>query len=298
VTTIAILGGFMSQVKDRLKDHPSLRMLTMVVGLCISAVGVNGFLRQAHLLSGGVTGLATVINYLTGINVGLMTFLINVPIFVFGFIYLKKEFCIMSMLNMIIYSFILGFTQNLGSIIPVDDMFLQTIFGGFLNGLGIGLVFRARASTGGTDIICTIIKMKSNVEIKNSNFAFNVGVVLVGTAFFGLSLGLYTLIGFYVSSLALGFIKDAMNYQKSLIIITEEPEKIAKDIMRDLVRGVTFLNAEGAYTRSPKKIIYTIVLTSEIPKIKDITFRHDKRAFISISEISEVKGRGFKAKDI
>src|SRR3712207_1792872 len=120
-TIIAILGGFMSQVKDRLKDHPSLRMLTMVIGLCISAVGVNGFLRQAHLLSGGVTGLATVINYLTGINVGLMTFLINVPIFVFGFIYLKKEFCIMSMLNMIIYSFILGFTQNLGSIIPVED---------------------------------------------------------------------------------------------------------------------------------------------------------------------------------
>ncbi|KXB72948.1 hypothetical protein HMPREF3183_00549 [Peptostreptococcus anaerobius] len=292
------MGGFMSQVRDRLKEHPSLRMATMVLGLSISAVGVNGFLRQAHLLSGGVTGLATVINYLTGVNVGLMTFLINVPIFILGFIYLKKDFCIMSMINMIIYSFILGMTQNVGGIIPVHDMFLQTIFGGFLNGLGIGLVFRARASTGGTDILCAIIKMKSNVEIKNSNFAFNVGVVMVGTAFFGLTLGLYTLIGFYVSSLALGFIKDAMNYQKSLLIITDEPEKIAKDIMRDLVRGVTFLNAEGAYTKKPKKIVYTVALTSEIPRIKDIAFRHDKKAFISVSDITEVKGRGFKAKDI
>ena len=82
----------MSQVRDRLKEHPSLRMATMVLGLSISAVGVNGFLRQAHLLSGGVTGLATVINYLTGVNVGLMTFLINVPIFILGFIYLKKDF--------------------------------------------------------------------------------------------------------------------------------------------------------------------------------------------------------------
>lgn len=288
----------MSQVKDRLQEYPTLRISIIIAGLCISAIGVNGFLRQAHLLSGGITGLATAINYITHINVGLMTFLINIPIFILGFTYLKKEFCIISMVNMIIYSLILGVTQNIGSIIPINDMFLQTVFGGFLNGLGVGMVFRAKASTGGTDILAAIMKIKSNVEIKDTSFGFNVLVVLLGSFLFGLRLGLYTLIGFYISSLALGFIKDAMNYQKSLIIISDKPKEIADDIMKELVRGVTFIHAEGAYTGLQKEIVYTIASSSEIPKIKEITFKHDSNAFITINEVNEVKGRGFKSKDL
>ncbi|MEG0249819.1 MAG: YitT family protein [Peptostreptococcus sp.] len=288
----------MSQVKDRLREHPSLRMVTMILGLFISALGVNGFLRQAHLLSGGVTGFATAINYVSGINVGLMAFLLNIPIFIIGFIYLEKDFCIFSLINMIIYSVILGLTQDIGSIIPVHDKFIQTIYGGFLNGLGIGLVFRAKTSTGGTDIIAAILKIKKNIEIKNTSFAANVIVVLLGSAMFGLTLGLYTLIGFYINSLALGFIKDAMNYQKSLIIISDKPEEIADDIMKELIRGVTFLHAEGAYTGENKKLVYTIVSSNEIPKIKEIAFKHDPRAFVTINEVNEVKGRGFKSKDL
>lgn len=284
----------MSQVKDRLREHPSLRMVTMILGLFISALGVNGFLRQAHLLSGGVTGFATAINYVSGINVGLMAFLLNIPIFIIGFIYLEKDFCIFSLINMIIYSLILGLTQDIGSIIPVHDKFIQTIYGGFLNGLGIGLVFRAKTSTGGTDIIAAILKIKKNIEIKNTSFAANVIVVLLGSVMFGLTLGLYTLIGFYINSLALGFIKDAMNYQKSLIIISDKPEEIADDIMKELIRGVTFLHAEGAYTGENKKLVYTIVSSNEIPKIKEIAFKHDPRAFVTINEVNEVKGRGFK----
>ncbi|SEN20866.1 Uncharacterized membrane-anchored protein YitT, contains DUF161 and DUF2179 domains [Peptostreptococcus russellii] len=288
----------MSQVRDRLREHPSLRVGTMVLGLVISSIGVNGFLRQAHLLSGGVTGFATAINYLTGLNVGLMTFILNIPIFVLGFIYLKKDFCILSLINMVIYSLILGLTQDIGHFIPVDDKFLQTIYGGFMNGLGIGLVFRARASTGGTDIIAAILKIKKNLEVKNTSFAANVVVVLCGSMIFGLDLGLYTLIGFYVSSLALGFIKDAMNYQKALIIISNKPKEIADDIMKELIRGVTFLHAEGAYTGESKKLIYTIVSSNEIPKIKEIAFKHDPKAFVTINEVNEVKGRGFKSKDL
>ncbi|WP_101772828.1 YitT family protein [Peptostreptococcus faecalis] len=289
----------MSQVKDRVGEYPILRIGMIILGLVISAIGVNGFLRQAHLLSGGITGFATTINYITGMNVGLMTFLLNIPIFVLGFMFLKREFCIVSLINMVIYSIILGLTQEVGSIIPIkDDIFIQTIVGGFLNGLGVGIVFRARASTGGTDIIAAILKIKKNIDIKDTNFASNIVVVLLGSALFGLSLGLYTLIGFYVGSIALGFIKDAMNYQKSLIIISDKPEDIAEDIMKELVRGVTFIHAEGAYTGEEKKIIYTIASSNEIPKIKEIAFNQDPGAFISIHEITEVKGRGFKSKDL
>lgn len=288
----------MSQVRDRFNEYPALRVATMILGLFISSIGVNGFLRQAHLLSGGVTGFATAINYMTGINVGIMTFLINIPIFMLGFMFLKKDFCIYSMINMIIYSIILGLTQNIGMVIPEHDRIIQTIYGGFLNGLGVGLVFRARASTGGTDIISAILKIKNNLEIKNTNFAANIIVVLFGSIFFGLDTGLYTLIGFYISALALGFIKDAMNYQKSLIIISSKPKEIADDIMKELVRGVTFLHAEGAYTGEKKKLIYTIVSSKEIPKIKEIAFKHDPQAFITINEVNEVKGRGFKSKDL
>ena len=140
--------------------------------------------------------------------------------------------------------------------------------------------------------------MKKNIEIKDTSFGFNVIVVMVGSILFSLKLGLYTLIGFYISSIALGFIKDAMNYQKSLIIISDKPDLIAEDIMKAMIRGVTFIHAEGAYTGDSKKLIYTIVSSNEIPKIKEIAFKIDSRAFITINDITEVRGRGFKSKDL
>lgn len=288
----------MSEVRDVLQERQWLRFIFMILGMLVSALGINGFLRPAHLLSGGATGISTSINYLTNINLGLLTFLVNIPIFILGFIYLEKEFCITSMINMVIFSVILGLTQDISNYIPIKDILLQSVYGGILSGLGVGLVLRAKSSQGGTDIISAILKIKRNIEMKNTAFTINAIIVLIGSFLFGLDLALYTLIGMFLNAYTMSFIKDALNYQKSVMVISNENQAIADEIMRTMVRGVTFLNAEGAYTHENKKIIYTVVSSCEIPKIKNIAMKYDKKAFISVNDVTEVKGRGFKAKDL
>lgn len=286
----------MSKVNTMEHDNIYVRYTLITIGIIIQAIGVNGFLRQAHLLSGGVAGLSTAINYVTDINVGLITLLINIPIFILGFIFLERDFLITSLINMILFSFILGVTQNVGTLIPVDDILLQSVYGGILCGVGNGLVFRTKSSLGGTDIIGTILKIKKNIPIKNTSLALNIGIVSVSGALFGMNLALYTLISMFINAQVMSYIKDALNDEKAVMVFSDSAEEIAGEIMEGLVRGVTFLQAEGGYTHTKKKVIYCVVLSREIPKIKEIALKYDKRAFISVNEVNEVKGRGFKEK--
>ncbi|MGM9530569.1 YitT family protein [Intestinibacter sp.] len=270
------------------------RYSVILTGMIISSIGINGFIRPAHLLSGGVTGLATMLNYITNINVGLLTFLINIPIFVLGFIYLEKDFCITSLINMVLFSFILGITQDIGNYININDILLQSAYGGILCGVGVGLTFRAKSSQGGTDIIGAILKIKRNVPVKNTALAANVAIVLCGSFLFGMHLALYTLICMFLNAQTMSVVKDAFFDEKSVMVFTRKSEEIADDIMKNLDRGVTFLDAEGGYTHEKKKIIYCVALSKEIPKIKEIALKYDNRAFISVNDVNEVKGKGFK----
>lgn len=286
----------MSKVNTMEQDNIYVRYTIIIVGITIMSIGVNGFLRQAHLLSGGVAGISTGINYLTNINVGLITLLINIPIFILGFIYLEKDFLITSLINMVLFSFIIGITQEVGNVIPIDDILLQSVYGGILCGIGNGLVFRTKSSLGGTDIIGAILKNKLNIAMKNTAFGLNLAIVSVSSLLFGLNLALYTLIAMFLNAQVMNYIKDALNDEKAVMVFSNNSHQIAKDIMQTLVRGVTFLEAEGGYTNEKKKIIYCVVLSREIPKIKEIALKHDEKAFISVNDINEVKGRGFKEK--
>ena len=268
----------MSKVNNVVEENIFVRYIVILSGMIISSIGINGFIRPAHLLSGGVTGLATMLNYITNINVGLLTFLINIPIFILGFMYLERDFCITSLINMVLFSVIL----------------LQSAFGGVLCGIGVGLTFRAKSSQGGTDIIGAILKIKRNVEVKNTALATNIAIVLCGSFLFGINLALYTLISMFLNAQTMAVVKDAFFEEKAVMVFTEKSQEVADDIMKDLVRGVTFLNAEGGYTREKKKIVYCVALSKEIPKIKEIALKYDKRAFISVNDVNEVKGKGFK----
>lgn len=157
-------------------------------------------------------------------------------------------------------------------------------------------MFRTKSSLGGTDIIGAILKNKLNIAIKNTAFGLNLAIVSVSSLLFGLNLALYTLIAMFLNAQVMNYIKDALNDEKAVMVFSNNSHQIAKDIMQTLVRGVTFLEAEGGYTNEKKKIIYCVVLSREIPKIKEITLKHDEKAFISVNDINEVKGRGFKEK--
>lgn len=286
----------MGKVKSTLEENLILRYILIIIGITISSIGINGFLKPAHLLGGGVAGMSVAINHVTGFNVGIITFLINIPIFILGFIFLEKQFCITSLINMVLFSTILGITQDIGNYIVINDIILQTVYGGILGGIGLGIVFRAKSSLGGTDIIAAILKIKKNIPMKDTGLAINFLVVCIGAILFGLNIGLYTLIGMFINAYVMNIVKDAMNYQKSVMLISNKSEEIGNSIMKDLVRGVTYIEAEGAYTHEKKRIIYCIVSSNEIPRIKEIALKYDKQAFISVNDVNEVKGRGFKEK--
>lgn len=286
----------MSKVNTMEQDNIYVRYSIIMIGITIMSIGVNGFLRQAHLLSGGVAGVSTAINYLSHVNVGLITFIINIPIFILGFIFLDKDFLITSLINMILFSIIIGITQEVGSIIPIDDILLQSVYGGILCGVGNGLVFRTKSSLGGTDIIGAILKNKLNIAMKNTSFGINLAIVSISSLLFGLNLALYTLIAMFINAQVMSYIKDALHDEKAVMVFSNNSQPIASEIMSTLVRGVTFIEAEGGYTGEKKKIIYCVVLSREIPKIKEIALKYDERAFISVNDINEVKGKGFKEK--
>lgn len=282
--------------KKYVEDNICVRGIIIFLGMVLSSIGVNAFLTPAGLLGGGVTGLAVISNKVFNTNVGIATFVLNIPIYILGFTYLNKRFCLFSMFNTLAFSLVIGLTQNI--VIPIDDILLQSIFGGVLAGTGYGLVFKAESTLGGTDIIGAILKQNFNISIKTTSLSINLVVVLMGSILFGLKPSLYTLISMYISANVMSVVKDMMDKKESIMLISDKSLEIAEEIMKDMGRGVTFIDAEGAYTKEKKKIIYCIVFSSEIPKIKNIAFKHDKKSFISINAISDVKGKGFRDKKL
>lgn len=272
------------------------RCMLMISGIFLCAIGINAFLTPAKLLSGGVAGISVTLNQIFKINQGISTFIINIPIFIIGMKYLDKNFLIISFINMFLFSFALGITQNFYKYVQLNDTMIQCIYGGLLNGTGMGLIFKSRACAGGLDIIAAVLKKQFNIEMKNTFITVNLFIVSAGGILFGFKLALYTLIAMYISSHTMSIVKDSFNSQKSIMVISDYDEKIATYIMTKLKRGVTYLEAEGAYTHHKKKLLYCIVKTSEIAKFKELVYSIDDKALICINDVNEVKGGGFKGK--
>ncbi|GFZ32812.1 membrane protein [Clostridium zeae] len=270
-------------------------ILIIVTGCFISSLGINLFLTHAKLLSGGATGVALIIQYLKGFNAGFSVFLINLPLFIISYIKLDKKFTMYSALGMVSLSVSLIITSPFSKIIVLDDILLYCIYGGVLCGIGYGLVFSRNGSTGGTDIITMLIRKKySNFNIGKLGFTLNLVIVAVGAFFFGIPKALYTLISMFIQSYVLDVMVRGLSRKNLLLILTEREEDVINYIINDLHRGVTSLFAEGEYTHDRKKMLYCIVTTRQMIELKNTIHLVDPKAFVTIIDISEVRGKGFK----
>ena len=274
------------------------KQLLIIIGIIISAIGINGFLAPADLLSSGLAGIVVILNKLFGINQGIAIIVMNIPIFIICKKYVDKEFFFTSIINMFIYSFALGISENLYKYIRIDDLMIQSIFGGILIGVGVGLIFKANSSVGGLDIVMAALKIKYDISIKNASLVINFFIICVGGVLFGGLKAMYTLISMYFTSISIEKAKDIFNKQKLILLISEKYGEIASNIMKTTGKGVTFLDAQGAYSKVNKKMIYCVVASSQVAKIKEIIYKEDKNAFVSINNIDEVKGGGFKEKKL
>ncbi|MBL4933875.1 MULTISPECIES: YitT family protein [Clostridium] len=277
------------------KKNLCLDILLIFVGCFIASLGVNIFLANAKLLSGGATGLALIIQYFTGFKAGYSVFLLNLPLFVISYFKLSKQFTLYSAIGMISLTVSLLITERFNLHINIDDLLVYCIYGGALCGIGYSIVFLRNGSTGGTDIITMLIRKKySNFDIGTVGFTINVLVVILGAIFFGLPRALYTLISIYLQNIILDKVLKGLGTKKLLMILTEKEEDVIKFIMNNMHRGVTSLNAEGEYTHHKKKMIYCIVTLPQLVYLKSQITSIDPKSFITIIDVSEVRGRGFK----
>lgn len=283
-------------MKDILKNKNFiLDMIIIITGCFISSLGINLFLSNAKLISGGVTGIALTIEYLTDLPSGITVFILNIPLFFTSYKFLSKRFTTYTAIGMISFSLSLIITKPLSSLVNVNDILLHCIYGGVLCGIGGGLVFCRNGSMGGTDIITMVIRKKySNFEIGKLNFSFNIIIVLISSMIFGLTQALYTLISMFVQGSIVDKVINGFTSKKLLLILTEKEHDIINYVIKDMHRGITSLMAEGGYTGSKKRLLYVAVTSAQMISLKRKILNIDPKAFITIVDVSEVNGKGFQ----
>lgn len=278
-------------------NKQSIKDYTMIIlGSFIISIGINMFIVHANLLSGGVSGIALIFQYVFKFPAGYTVLLLNIPLFVLSIKKNSMRFTVLTLIGTISLSVFLVITNSFRDILVLNDPLLLCIYGGVLNGIGIGLVFSNHGSTGGLDIVSVLLKKKyENFDIGNISFAVNFIIVCIGAIWFGLSSALYTLVSMYITSFMIDKVIKGFNRQKMILIITKNEKEVSKAVMNDLGRGVTLLKGEGAYTGKEKEVLYCIVSLSQLPQLKLIVKTIDEDSFISILDVSEVQGKGFNS---
>ncbi|GAA0115159.1 YitT family protein [Clostridium senegalense] len=278
-----------------LKDNNIyFKIVKIIFGSILYAVAINIFISPNKLLSGGIAGISLILQYILDIPSGYWVFIINLPVFIIGYKFLKdKEFIFLSIIGMVSMSVALVITDKLLKGFVVNDLVIATFFGAILSGIGMGIIFRQGASQGGTDIIAIIIRRNRGIKISSLYFALNGIIVALGIFITSIELTLYTIMLMYVKSKVIDKIINAFNQKKILIIVTEKENEVSNAIMDSLGRGTTFFYGEGAYTGVKRKIIYSVVSEKELNNAQKLIESIDKKALVSVSDAMEVQGKGF-----
>ena len=266
-------------------------IILILSGGFLFGFGINAFFIPHKLLSGGISGLAVFIHFLSDFDTALLVILLNIPVFILGLRKTDKKFIFFSLIGLFSSSVALFITKNIS--IPMDDIITSVLTGGCVCGFGTGLAFRGNGSTGGTDVLAKIVNKYFSFSISTVIFSINVIVVSLSAFGFGLDIAVYTLLSMFVCSAVTNFVVDGLNYKRSAFIITVKHEIISEIIMKKLKRGVTIIDAKGAYTQEPKKILYTTIGIRQVSKLKEIVKENDPEAFLTINETAQAFGKGF-----
>ena len=282
--------------KTRLSWSGARDYLTIVGGALLQALAIRLFLVPANLVSGGVSGLAQIINFHTGWPIGVMIFLGNVPLFLLGWRYLGgRRFALRTAAAVIAVSF---FTDFLTIFLPdkglTPDLTLNTLYGGVVSGIGFGLVYRGRGTSGGSDILARILNHWRGVSLSFSYLLTDSLIMFLAGLSFSWENALYALVMLYISGVAAEAVSEGSNIIRIVLIITSQPEKVADYILHEMERGVTFMPARGGYTGEERTVLYCVVSRSEVAQIKAVVQEADERAFMVVGQAHEALGEGFK----
>lgn len=264
-------------------------LFLITAGTIVFVIGMNSILIPNKLLGAGVSGTAMIVHYLyPSADVGIVYFLLNIPLMLLGWFSISKRFMLYTIFGMAFFS--------LAAIViktpPVflKDPILVAVFGGVVCGLGSGIVLRSLGSAGGMDILAIYGNKKFGLRPGLTGFFANSMVIMTGAYFFGLQIALYSLVYVFTSSKTLDAVLTGFNQRLSTMVISDKYKEIAEEIFKQVNRGATFLQAKGAYTGIPKEVIFTITTLTELPKLKNVIFSIDPKAFVVVNSTLEVIG--------
>ncbi len=273
-------------------------LLWYFIGSFIYSVAVTMFISANEISPGGITGIATVLNYLIGLPTGITVFVLNIPILILGFIKFGGKFIINTTIVTGIISLILTFTEGFLPIFKVDKI-LASIFGGCLLGLGISIIMLHGSTTGGVDIIAKLINKRfRHITVGKIILSLDAIVILLAVIAYGnIESALYSVVTMFASSRIMDSLLYGGDRGKMIYAITSRPDEICENIGKELARGVTVLDVKGGFTGENRKMIMCSVRPYEVSTLYSVIEQLDNKAFIVVTEVGEIIGEGFKRFD-
>ncbi len=282
-----------------MKSKTLFEYLCILAGTTIMAVATNIFYQSNSIVTGGITGLSIVIQYLSGkffgfpIPLWMTTVALNIPLLILGAKVNGKKFITRTIIAIGFLSTMLYLTKGLEN--TDFDMTLCSIYGGLISGLGLGLVFRNGATTGGTDLSASIINAKNkHLPIANIMFCIDACVVTAGFFTFGAKNAMYAIIAEFITSRIIDMMLEGFLFSKSVFIISEKTDEIADKILNQMQRGVTSLLGRGMYTKKERNVLFCVMTNKEVYNLKTMINLIDPQAFVIVTDAHEVLGKGFR----
>ena len=270
--------------------------LYIILGSFIFSLSVAWIASPLGLVSGGVSGIGIVVKEITGvIPVAVTSFVLNVPLFVISFIERGARFIAKSLFAFLSLTLFLGLLESIESPFTSGDLFALSLVYGVLAGVGLGLVLRSGATSGGTDMLAAIIKRKKpHIKISLIILIIDIVIIFVGVFIFGITKGVYATISLVVSVKVIDIVISGISTSKAVFIITTKSECISQRVIKEIERGVTEIEGTGLYSGNTVKILFSVVSSRELSKLREIVGESDSNAFVTVSDAKEVLGLGFE----
>ncbi|WP_062050176.1 YitT family protein [Bacillus sp. JCM 19034] len=274
--------------------HQTIINYTYILfGAAIVAIAFNLFLLPNRIASGGVSGLSTIFAYSFGFEPAFTQWAFNIPLFILGIVLLGGlKYGIKTFVGTAFLPLVVFLTRDWS--VGIEDALLGALFGGIGVGIGLGLVFRAFASTGGTDLVAQIIHKYSGLSLGVAVFIMDGFIVLTSAIVFDIELALYALISLYITGKTIDVVQMGVGYAKVAYIISDQHEAVRQSILTEVDRGVTRLQGYGGYTAQERDVLMCVVHQNEVTKLKHVVQQVDPKAFVIVSNATEVLGEGFK----
>jgi len=270
----------------------------IIIGTCIITAGFVLFISPYKLAPGGVYGIAIVLHHLFGLPIGLTGLALDIPITIIAIKLLGPRFGVKTIVGFVLLAGFISLFELLWGYRPLveDDALLSSIFGGVLIGLGLGLVFKSKASSGGSDVIAMILAKYTKLPVGKLLIIVDAFIVLFAlVAFEDWKIPLYSWIVIFIAGKVIDIVLQGMSYDKTLFIISDKHELIRAKIINDLQRGGTYIQGKGMYNEQDRKLIFTVVSRREVAILQEYIYEIDPNAFMTVLDATEIIGKGFKS---